>query len=298
MNTRHLRITAAHSAGRAARRRVGWRRPLGWSAGILAGLALLGWAGLQVQPQPFPAYPARLSTPEAVPLPAGLPAPVQRFYRQTYGEFIPVITSAVVTGRASLRFIPGGPAFPARFRFVHESGRNYRHYIEATWFGLPLLRVNESYLDGVSRQELPRPFPSSVGDPKGAQGANLGLWSETVWMPSVYLTDPRVHWTAVNDETALLSVPFGEERETYVVRFDPATGRPTLFESMRYHGPASQEKTLWLNQTLDWGEFGGMTLPRESAALWLDQGRPWAVFTTEEVVYNADVREYVRQRGQ
>lgn len=275
----------------------GGRHRLRRAGGLLSGLALLGWAGLQVQPRPFPAYPRGAGASEDLPLPAGLPAPVDRFYRQTYGERLPRVTSAVITGRASLRFIPGGPAFPARFRFVHEAGRQYRHYIEVTWFGLPVLRVNEAYLEGVSRQEMPWPIPSSVGDPRGAQGANLGMWSETVWMPSVYLTDPRVRWTAVDEDTALLSVPFGEDRETYVVRFDPATGRPALFESMRYHGADSRDKTLWINQNLSWADFGGVTLPREGAAIWLDQGRPWAVFTAEEVVYNVDVREYVRQRG-
>ena len=39
-----------------------------------------------------------------------------------------------------------GIAFPARFRFIHEAGRGYRHYIEATVFGLPLMKVNERYL--------------------------------------------------------------------------------------------------------------------------------------------------------
>ncbi|WP_219722069.1 DUF6544 family protein [Deinococcus planocerae] len=297
MNTRQPRLTVTYPSGRAARKRSGWRRPLLWSAGFLAGVVALGWLGLQVQPRLFPAYPSAASTPETVPLPAGLPAPVERFYRQTYGERLPVITSAVISGRATLRPVPGGPAFPARFRFVHEAGRNYRHYIEATWFGLPILRVNESYVGGVSRQEMPPPFPSSIGDPKGAQGANLGMWSETIWMPSVYLTDPRVRWEAVDDETALLTVPFGEERETYVVRFDPATGRPTLFESMRYHDGNSREKTLWINQNLSWADFGEVTLPKQGAAIWLDQGRPWAVFTAEEVVYNVDVREDVRRRG-
>lgn len=272
-------------------------RLLRWGAGFLTGLATLGGLGLRVRPRPFPPYPPAAGTPGTVPLPAGLPAPVDRFYRQTYGERLPVITSAVISGRATLRPVPGGPAFPARFRFIHEAGHQYRHYIEATWFGLPLLRVNEAYLGGVSRQEMPWPMPSSVGDPRGAQGANLGMWSETIWMPSVYLTDPRVRWTAVDGETALLSVPFGARRETYVVRFDPATGRPALLESMRYQGPGSRQKTLWINQNRSWADFGGVTLPREGAAIWLDQGRPWAVFTAEEVVYNVDVRESVRRRG-
>ncbi len=116
-------------------------------------------------------------------------------------------------------------------------------------------------------------------------------------MPSVYLTDPLVRWRAVDDDTALLSVPFGQERETYVVRFNPESGRPTLFESMRYQGAQSQAKTLWINQNLSWADFGGVTLPRQGAAIWLDQGRPWAVFTAEEVVYNVDVRGEVRRRG-
>lgn len=299
MNIRALRIPVPRASTRAPRQAEGRpsrRRPLLWGVSLLAALAVVGWAGVQVEPRPFPPVPAATTPPQAVPLPADLPAPVARFYRLTYGERLPVIRSAVISGRARLRFLPGGPAFPARFRFIHEAGQSYRHVIEVTWFGLTFLRVNETYLDGISRQELPWPLPSSVGDPRGAQGANLGMWSETVWMPPVYLTDPRVRWTAVDDTAALLSVPFGKERETYVVRFDPATGRPTLFESMRYHDAHSREKTLWINQYLSWGEFDGVTLPRVGEAIWLDQGRPWAVFTAEEVVYNVDVREDLRRR--
>ena len=120
MNTGHLHVTTPSRGRASARSRPAWRGPLLWGAGILAGLVTLGWLGLQVQPRPFPAYPPA-GTPETVPLPAGLPAPVERFYRQTYGGRVPVITSAVITGRATLRPVPGGPAFPARFRFMVSS---------------------------------------------------------------------------------------------------------------------------------------------------------------------------------
>ncbi len=117
-------------------------------AGILAFLFLIGWLGLQVKPVPFQPHSEQTPLLETVPLPAGLPAPVERYYRRVYGEEIPVITSVVIKGRANIS--PFGVVLPARFLFVHNAGKDYRHYIEATWFGLPIMKVDEGYVDGKS----------------------------------------------------------------------------------------------------------------------------------------------------
>lgn len=82
-----------------------------------------------------------------------------------------------------------GVRFPARFRFTHTAGQGYRHYIEAALFGLPVLRVNETYLDGRARLELP--FGVVENEPKIDSAANLGLWAESIWLPSIRVTDPR-----------------------------------------------------------------------------------------------------------
>ena len=94
----------------------------------------LAWLGLRVKPRPLPAFAGNSPVLETVPLPEGLPAPVERFYRQLYGDQVPVIESAVISGRAVMSPV-GGVKIPALFRFYHRAGQDYRHYFEMTWFG-------------------------------------------------------------------------------------------------------------------------------------------------------------------
>ena len=261
--------------------------------GALGVVATAGWLGLQVKPKPFPAYPERTPALNTIELPADLPAPVARYYKTIVGDQIPVIESAVITGRAKLRFF--GLCFPARFRFVHIAGQDYRHYIEATLFGYPVMKVNEWYLDGNARMELP--VGVIENEPKIDMAANLALWGESVWLPSLLITDPRVRWEAIDDTTARLVVPFGDEEDAFAVTFDPQTGLIHTMEAMRYREATDEVKIPWRNEPLGWQTFHGIKIPSPAAVTWLDEGTPWSVWTIEDVVYNVDVSEFVMGRG-
>ena len=81
-------------------------------------------------------------------------------------------------------------------------------------------------------------------------------------------------------------MPFGAEEQRFMVRFDHDTGRLHMLESMRYKDSKSTAKTLWLNESMNWSTVSGHQIPATGAVTWFDQGKPWAVFTVEDVVYN------------
>jgi hypothetical protein len=264
------------------------------TATILVIVILLGWLGLQIKPRSFSPYPEKTPALKTLPLPKGLPAPVERFYKTVYGDELPIIETVVIKGRAVIA--PFGIKLPARFLFVHNTGKDYRHYIEATWFGLPLMKVNEGYLDAKSFFEAP--MGNIYNDASTNQAANLAIWAEAAWFPSIWITDSRVHWEAVDENTALMFVPFEDKEENFVMRFNPDTGLLASMEAMRFRDSGPQaKKILWITRNVEGEKIEGTQLDAVGTATWLDQGKPWATFTLEEVNYNVDVSKYIRQKG-
>lgn len=261
---------------------------------VLIGLLVISWLGLQIKPAAFPSHQEETPSLKMMPVPTGLPAPVDRFYRTVYGDSVPVIETVVIKGRATLNV---GVKMPARFIFIHNAGRDYRHYIETTWFGIPVMKVNERYIDRKSLFELP--FATYENDPSISQGANLAVWAEAQWFPAIWVTDPRVRWEAVDENTALMFVPFGEKEENFVMRFNPETGLLDSMEAMRYRDAGPQaKKILWIAKSVPGKNIEGTKISSVGSAIWLDQGTPWAIFTLEEVKYNVDVSEYIQRKGQ
>ena len=64
---------------------------------------------------------------------------------------------------------------------------------------------------------------------------------------------------------------------------------------MRHKGTDSEEKTLWLNQALEWGALNGITVMTQGTAIRFDEGTARAVFDVDDVLYN--LGEYIRAKG-
>jgi hypothetical protein len=238
---------------------------------ILAVLFLLGWLGLQIKTKPFPPYAEKSGELKTISLPAGLPAPVKRFYKTVYGGQIPVIETAVISGRGAMRL--AGLDVPIRFRFTHEVGQNYRHDIDLTFFGFPIMKGYDTYLDGRGFMKTPGGVEQGAGID---QGSNVSLWAEALyWFPAVLVTDARVRWEPVDNTSALLVVPFGAKQDVLVVRFDPETGLMQYVEAMKYKSAAGK-KVLWIN------------------SIWIDEGKPWIRLNAEDTFLNVDVHDYMR----
>lgn len=251
---------------------------------ILAVILLATYIGLQINPRSFTSSLQQHEDLGTVALPEGLPKPVENFYTKVYGNQIPIIETVIISGKAKLRLpSQNGITFPGRFRFTHHAGIDYRHYIEATLYGAPIMTVNEYFIDGVSRLELP--FGVSEGQ-KVDQGANLALWAEAIWFPSIWVTDSRVHWETGDANSAYLIVPFEDSEERILVWFDPDTGLLTKMESMRFKENASERKTLWINEAQEWTKMNGYLTPSIGAITWGDESSPWATFFVEEIAIN------------
>ncbi len=253
-------------------------------AGGLAALVALGWAGLRLPPDNLP---PPVDTPHdrgTVNVPTDLPAPVRRFYATAYGEQVPRVESLIVYGRARANF---GLWMPLRYRLVHKPGHAFERYMEVTWFGLPVLKAVDRYVDG---HGMTGPLGNEATGPEVDQGANMILWAEAPLMPSLWISDERIRWEAIDDTSARLFFPFGDGEDNITVHFDPESHLVARITALRFRDVESG-KIPWHADFLAWQTHNGVQVPARIAITWEDQGEPWSYWDFEDYYWNVDVSE-------
>ena len=251
-------------------------------AGGTAVLAGLGWAGLQVSPWNLPPPVDKLRDLGVVEPTADLPAPVRRYCQVALGDQIPRVESLVVCGRGRANF---GLWLPLRYRLVHRPGYAFERYMEITWFGLPMLKAIDRYVDGTG---MTGPVGKAATGPAIDQGANMILWAEAPLMPSLWLTDRRLRWEAVDDTTTRLIFPFGDEEDELTIHFDPESGLISHLIALRYRDEQNG-KIPWRVDFRSWQTVNSAMLPARIAVTWEDQGEPWSYWDFEHIFWNVDI---------
>jgi hypothetical protein len=117
--------------------------------------------------------------------------------------------------------------------------------MEITWFGVPVLRSSDAYLNGQGSLVITGlPNVSDEGE-KVDKGQNLAMQGEAPFItPSVLVLDPRVRWEPKDATSAQLIVPSEGREETLQVEFDPEIGLMRRISGMRYR-EMEETKTPW-----------------------------------------------------
>jgi hypothetical protein len=254
----------------------------------VTGMAALVALGFRVRPRievslSSDALSARVG---AVPLPDDLPAPVVRFHRTLGidGAQAQAVDTFVLWGRAWMRRTPL-PRLPVTFWSAHRVGWSARQRLAVTWYGLPVLRGVDDYIDGHGRMRI---GSQQVEGPEIDQGENLFLWAELLLVPSAIVRRPGVRWEPVDDNRAVLRVPFGAGSDRLDVHFDPVTGRMSECRAMRYRAPGGP-KVGWHIRYERWCQFPAGFFPSRISVRWADQSRPWFVLDVDGVAVNVAV---------
>ena len=257
---------------------------IGIIGGLLAILGL-GWLGLQVRPRPFEPVADESADLGTIPLPTDLPAPVYRHFQIVFGDEVPVVKTAVIQGRPRVRI--NGIWLPVRYTSYFNAGYDYQRDMEVTIYGVSIGGGYERYAEGTASAEI---FGQvEPGGKKLDQAANLAVWAEGFWTPSIFITDERIRWEPVSDTQARVYFPFDDGEDSLLLTFDPETGLMTGFQAMRYRGSDSSEKIGWRGIPEKWERFDGVLIPSESSIVWADEGTSWATWTVENVQLNVDV---------
>ena len=107
-------------------------------------------------------------------------------------------------------------------------------------------------------------------------------------MPSIWFTDGRVEWVAIDDTTAKLVIPDAVEEEQFTTTFDADTGLIKDLTTLRYGESDDPARHRWTNTAIEWGEMNGIRIPVVISTQW-DDDKPWALWSADDVIYNLDV---------
>ncbi|WP_168203277.1 DUF6544 family protein [Oceanispirochaeta crateris] len=213
----------------------------------------------------------------------GLPAPVQRYFRNVLTDGQPYISTTYLK-------------HDGRFKtaldkeWINIEGEQYFTCEDPgfLWNGkTSLYAVQDMYIAGRGQIKvfLFNIFKVVDGNgPEYDQGELLRWLGESVWFPTNLLPSSRLQWTEIDEDRAKLSFTYKNQKLSYKVSFN-ATGEITELETQRFMGEEKIE--TWIGRVGSYQEINHMKIPMRIEAFWKlpDGEHSYAQFTVREVHY-------------
>jgi len=214
-----------------------------------------------------------------------LPFPVERWL-EAMGQPAAPFTTAVLEGRARFRREGKGLWLPLEAVMWHELGRHHVVDLRVGFGPITFIRGLDGYVDSTGFSRISHTLDMGL---EIDQSSALFMWAEAILFPSAWQDRDDVDWAAIDDETADVSLPFGEGRVAARVTFDQSSGFPARFSAERYKGIGSRPLE-WIVDYSDWrATADGVTLPGLATVTWSDEPGPWFRMWIERANPGADV---------
>ncbi|MEO8023888.1 DUF6544 family protein [Polaromonas sp.] len=251
-----------------------------WASATQVQMALLEAARL---PAPAGRYDAREI--------AGLPAPVQRYFRAALKDGQPLIAAATFGLAGTINMSDSGGE---RWMPFTSTQRAVTHRPGFLWNGrvtmLPGIaaHVHDSYIAGVGRLHAAMLGLFTVaqvqGDGEIARGELMRYFAEMAWYPTALLPSAGVRWEAVDDHSAHATLVDGPIGLTLLFRFDEAGLIASVHADARGSGVGKDMVMLpWDCSVSDYHLHHGMMVPTRGTAS--KGGMPYFVGDLTSLVY-------------
>lgn len=222
------------------------------------------------------------------------PAPVKRYLLYTGIVGKPIVQTVRLKQTGKIRKDAKQPwmNFEAKqYYSVNPPGFIWIAYMK--FFGLPLVRVRDYYLEGKGSILVKALSLFTIGNSTGKemdQGAMMRYLNEMMWFPSVFLGD-NISFEPIDENSARVTLRDVGKSVTATMYFDNE-GRLTNFIAPRYRDMGNNKFDIenWSTPIREYGEFEGLKLPKAGAGVWnlKEEDLEYINLSITDLEYNPD----------
>jgi hypothetical protein len=207
---------------------------------------------------------------------AGLPAPVQRYFRAVLTDGQAIVSAASVEHSGTIDMGKDAPKWKPFTSTQRITTRRPGFDWDARIMMLPgvPVRVHDAYVAGAGALHAELfglvPVADLPNTPELARGELIRFLAEAAWYPTALLPSQGVQWEAVDDRTARATLTDGAISLTLTFRFHADGFMDTVRAEAR--GRMVDGKTVatpWQGRFWDYATRNGMRVPLQGEAAWI-----------------------------